>query len=60
MRARQMMNFKTCALFYRPCVGNYIIHGIEDSEDFKFDNAEDAIAKGNEMYQILIDELKTL
>ena len=51
---------KTGKEFYRPAVGKYTIHGIEETDDFKFDNVEEAVKKGQELRQQLVDELAAL
>jgi len=55
-RVASMFNLISKTEFYRPAIGQFIIHGITESDNFKFNNEDDAIKKGEELHQILISE----
>lgn len=52
-------DMKTHEEFYRPAIGKFTVHGIDENDDFKYKNIEDAINKGKELRQQLVDELTT-
>ena len=56
-RCATLWDFKNKREFFRPAVGNFIIHGLTEHDNFRYDTEYEAIEKGEEMYQILVTEL---
>ena len=57
-RCATLWDFKKECEFWRPAIGNFIIHGESETDDFRFDNEKDAIVKGEELYQKLLIEIE--
>lgn len=57
--AARRVDMKTMKEFFRPAVGAFIIWG-EDGDDYRYDNAEEAIEHGKKLRKQLEEEMKTL